>query len=194
MPHWHPTAPTKAGQHQPAPQETRLLASRAERSTLPPYSSHCPTCSRQTPARSPTPLWAAGAATSRRPGDSRGFQSSFHRDPEALSHPPQPQVYGVGPFPPLQKDRYWVYVTTAREDTGPKEFQDFLHVLGPPRSSGSTRVPVTHPRGAPMHPPGVQEQDELQMKSERWGTFPNRVHQRRHPQAQCPQGVSGFPP
>ena len=38
----------------------------------------------------------------------------------------------MGPFsPPLRQDQYWGYITNALEDMAPKEFQDFLHALGP---------------------------------------------------------------
>ena len=114
--------------------------------------SSCPKDSQPRSAGSPTPPRPRNAAPSRRPGDSGGSQGSLHRNPETLSHLPQPQAHMEGPSSPqLQQDQYWAYVADAHKDMAPGEFRGFIHAIGPP-----PRVVTQEARLLTTRPPKVE--------------------------------------
>ena len=101
-------------------------------------------------AGSPTPPWPAGAAPSRRPGDSVGLL-------------PQPRAHWVGPFSPqLQQDQYWAYVTSALEDMTPEEFRNFIHAMGPTPQVVTQEAQLLTTRPPKVERPKLTQRHRLQ--------------------------------
>ena len=52
----------------------------------------------------------------------------------------EPPQWHRAPSPSMLHAQYWCYVTSARRDMAPKEFQEFLDSLGPLRSPYISRA------------------------------------------------------